>query len=211
MLIDLCIIGILIYQIIQGWRRGFLAVILRLGITVVALLLAALIANQISDYFTSVFFPETKITDLSQQLSGQILDQGEPIPLVLQNIGLSENRSNRLAESIGEATLPLIENLVRKLAVLLVTAITFVVIFVILRLVFYYLINRFSDLFNKIPILGTVNRVCGIVLGFLIAGLFAVLLVIVLSRTAPFSEIVLLQVSNSFLYRLLLENAIFIS
>lgn len=211
MLIDLCIIGILIYQIIQGWRRGFLAVILRLGITVVALLLAALIANQISDYFTSVFFPETKIADLSQQLSGQILDQGEPIPLALQNIGLSENRSNRLAESIGEATLPLIENLVRKLAVLLVTAITFVVIFVILRLVFYYMINRFSDLFNKIPILGTVNRVCGIVLGFLIAGLFSVLLVIVLSRTAPFSEIVLQQASNSFLYRLLLENAIFIS
>ncbi|HHU53012.1 MAG TPA: hypothetical protein GXZ43_02885 [Clostridiaceae bacterium] len=211
MLIDLCIIGILFYQVIQGWRRGFLGVILRLVITIVALLLAALIANLISDYLTLTFFPETKITDLSQELSGQILDKGRPIPLALQNIGLSENMSNQLSESVGEATLPLIENLVRKLAVLLVTVISFSVIFTILRLVLYFLVNRFSDLFNRIPILGNVNRACGILLGILIAGLFSMILVISLSQIAPFSGIVLQQSSNSLFYRLLLENAIMIS
>lgn len=205
MIIDLCIIGILIYQIVQGWRRGFLAVILRLGITIVALLLAALIATQISEHLTSILVPETKITDLSQELSDQILGQETPIPLALQNIGLSQNMSNQLAEDIGKATLPLIDNLVRKLAVLLVTAILFSVIFTILRLVFYFLINRFSDLFNRIPLLGTVNQVCGILLGILIAGLFSIILVISLSQIAPFSKVVLKQASNSLLYRLLLE------
>ncbi|HHT24309.1 MAG TPA: hypothetical protein GXZ76_02165 [Clostridiaceae bacterium] len=205
MIIDLCIIGILIYQIVQGWRRGFLAVILRLGITIVALLLAALIATQISEHLTSILVPETKITDLSQELSDQILGQETPIPLALQNIGLSQNMSNQLAEDIGKATLPLIDNLVRKLAVLLVTAILFSVIFTILRLVFYFLINRFSDLFNRIPLLGTVNQVCGILLGILITGLFSIILVISLSQIAPFSKVVLKQASNSLLYRLLLE------
>jgi len=205
LIIDLCIIGILIYQIVQGWRRGFLAVILRLGITIVALLLAALIATQISEHLTSILVPETKITDLSQELSDQILGQETPIPLALQNIGLSQNMSNQLAEDIGKATLPLIDNLVRKLAVLLVTAILFSVIFTILRLVFYFLINRFSDLFNRIPLLGTVNQVCGILLGILITGLFSIILVISLSQIAPFSKVVLKQASNSLLYRLLLE------
>ncbi|NLM19356.1 MAG: hypothetical protein GX217_04950 [Clostridiaceae bacterium] len=211
MIIDLCIIGILVYQIVQGWRRGFLGVILRLGITIVALLLAALIATQISKYLTSVLVPETKITNLSQELSDQVLDQETPIHLALQNFGLSKNMSHQLSESIGKATLPLIENLVRKLAVLLVTAISFSIIFAILRFVFYLLINRFSDLFNRIPLLGTANQVGGILLGILITGLFSMLLVISLSQIAPFSKFVLRQASNSLLYRLLLENAIMIS
>lgn len=211
MIIDLCIVGILIYQIVQGWRRGFLGVILRLGITIVALILAALIATQISESLTYTFVPEAKITDLSQELSDQVLGKGTPITLALQNIGLSEKMSYQLSESISKATLPLIENLVKKLAVLLMTVISFLIIFTILRFVFYFLIKRFSDLFNRIPLLGTVNQVSGILLGILIAGLFSTILVISLSRIAPFSKIVLQQASNSLLYRLLLENAIIIS
>jgi len=211
LIIDFCIIGILIFQIVQGWRRGFLGVILRLGITIVAILLAALIATQISDSLTSSFVPETKISDLSLELSDQVLGQGTPISLALQNIGLSENRSNQLTESIGKVTFPLIENLVRKLAVLLVTAVSFLMIFAILRLIFYFLIKKFSDVFNRIPILGTLNQVCGILLGILISGLFSMILVISLSQIAPFSKFILQQASNSLLYRFLLENAILIS
>lgn len=64
----------------------------------------------------------------------------------------------------------------------------FLLIFFILRKTFLYLVNKFSDFFNKIPVLGALNRLLGSLLGLLIAVFVVMFLARILGFIAPFSS-----------------------
>lgn len=211
MIIDIFIIIFFIYEIYQGWRRGLLGIVLKLIVSIIAIIVAFFIAEQISIHLTDFFISETMINNLSNNLSESVMGEGQALPDVLQSIGLSSSLSNNLAGNLAEISFEVIVSIVSKLAEYFVLAVAFIIFSIVLRIIFVYLIQKFTNRFNKIPVIGLLNRIMGLLFGILMAGLMSWLVVLCLSRIAPFSSYVLEQVSKSVLYPVFLNNVIFIS
>ncbi len=79
----------------------------------------------------------------------------------------------------------------------------FWLLFLVLRALLLFLIRKFSGLFNKIPVIGTANRLLGSITAGIFALLFSYLIIRVLVFVALFTSDVQILLNQSRLYQLL--------
>ena len=123
MLFDLLILGFFIYQILFGWKQGFLAMVLRFIIVVLSMLVAFLLAKAIANLYSTYF----------------------------------------------------------------IVIIAFIFVYLVLRSLLFLLVKQASNIFNKVPLLGNINRFFGSVLGIFIATALTLITIMILNFITPFS------------------------
>ncbi len=70
----------------------------------------------------------------------------------------------------------------------LIIFLVFLLLFFVLRKILLYLVNKFNDFFNRIPVLGGINRFLGSLVGLLVAAFVVFTLARILGFMAPFSS-----------------------
>lgn len=123
MLFDLLILGFFIYQILFGWKQGFLAMVLHFIIVVLSMLVAFLLAKAIANLYSTYF----------------------------------------------------------------IVIIAFIFVYLVLRSLLFLLVKQASNIFNKVPLLGNINRFFGSVLGIFIATALTLITIMILNFITPFS------------------------
>ena len=189
------LVGLIVYMIICG-KRGFVKMIFQFASGIVALILAISLAKVVvsttgmfgllgalTDKFTGVF---AKSEGFNVELAGQdlkaLLETKDMVAIIATMIvkkyaGVEFTQGETLATLAGSTV-----------AELLCTLIAGVVLFFVLKIVFKLLSKVLTAIFDKIKLLGKVNSILGIVLGFL-EGVFVISVVISILTLIPSAAI----------------------
>lgn len=201
---DGIIILILLISVIVGIHKGFLGMIVSLIASIATIVLSSLLCKPFSllldstfnlnevftNLFAGMFTGETFTTPIQGLVDDKIteliasLDLPEFITKSIQDLALSKAHVQG-----GELTLQSI--IAEKLSEVALTATSWLILFLLLSIVFF-IIKRFVKIFDKIAIIGTINKVLGGVLAFLLA-LLAICVVmyifILISSLVPSSAV----------------------
>lgn len=189
------LVGLIVYMIICG-KRGFVKMIFQFASGIVALILAISLAKVVvsttgmfgllgalTDKFAGVF---AKSPGFNEELAGQdlkaLLETKDMVAIIATMIvkkyaGVEFTQGETLATLAGSTV-----------AELLCTLIAGVVLFFVLKIVFKLLSKVLTAIFDKIKLLGKVNSILGIVLGFL-EGVFVISVVISILTLIPSAAI----------------------
>ncbi len=213
MLIDILIILIFLVSLYKGWKQGFLYSIGLIVILIVSFFLASsfssVLAVKLYDYgVEKEVFQEIK-ADLSTELYA-----GKTIGESLSSIGVPKNFQEILASGSGEEAAGLIEELgktvsdlgekskarvdgiaqelTRSLILLTIQILSFILILFVSNFLLRLLLSLISKGVNRLPLIGTTNRVLGLLVSFFFAVLISGLVLSVLpglQTTFPSLEI----------------------
>lgn len=185
-IVDIIILAIIAFNVILGWKQGFVKMALKSLVLVVALIAAFSLVNPVRDYVLSTndaFTWEIKIhQSVETVLDGMgndtedVKEENDALPQIeglLSSLGVEteelktdiekwkESKSDEIKESIASKISP----------ILLKAAVTFVAFIVIFFSV--YLICTLAvfllDKFTQLPVLKQANTVLGIVVGIVLA------------------------------------------
>ncbi|MBO5736415.1 MAG: CvpA family protein [Clostridia bacterium] len=189
------LVGLIVYMIICG-KRGFVKMIFQFASGIVALILAISLAKVVvsatgmfgllgalTDKFAGVF---AKSEGFNVELAGQdlkaLLETKDMVAIIATMIvkkyaGVEFTQGETLATLAGSTV-----------AELLCTLIAGVVLFFVLKIVFKLLSKVLTAIFDKITLLGKVNSILGVVLGFL-EGVFVISVIISVLTLIPSAAI----------------------
>ncbi len=212
-LIDLILVAVLAATMLRYAKKGFVAGLIGLVGSLVSLALAWFVSGSVSP----AVFEKLFRSGLTERMAEALREQGEGGLTVILD-GLSGFLPQRFLDEIAGRAAELfhsgapdlaqrvVEELVAPLVVPLITVVLFFATFVLCRVLVALLVASLTNL-NKIPVIGGVNRLLGIAVGF-VAGLVHMLLglcllwavVVITNGTLPGLNDAAL--SGSVLYRL---------
>ncbi len=212
-LVDVILAAVLIVTVLVYMKKGFIAGLLSLVGNIVSLALAWVFSGRVSPAVFENFFKSGLTERTGEALQQQGLDG---LHAVLD--GLSRFLPQRFLDEIEQSASGLfhsgapdlaqrvVEEVVAPLVIPLITVVVFFVTFGLCRVLVALLVAALTNL-NKIPLVGEVNRLLGVVIG-LAAGLIYVLLglcllwavIVITNGTLPGLNDAAL--SGSYLYRL---------
>ncbi len=218
LIVDLIIVGALVFSIIHGAKKGFVYCVVWLASIVAAVIGARLATALFEEPITEFIYSksENKIQEASEKavleldnINWDLMDftPGRPEALtdeeyavlmqndglakvdeVLSSVGISENthrekfyslaksihdNSGKASEHIGKMATELAHKAIRFIVRVLLIIIVFVVVLILLRLAG----TGLSKLFEKIPVVGTLDKVLGVAVNFLV---FAAMILVAL-------------------------------
>lgn len=199
------VIGTLLILAFNMWRghsKGLVHIVLQLGSTIAAVILAAMLVAPISTFIQE----KTPIYDMIQKQSSKMLEKSDTqddlenkealevevtdgddgfktaAKQVMDKINIPKNvQDSLLSIDVAELTQQGIHTvsdlIVKTVADCVCVAAVFIILFIIIKIILAVVI-RVTDLINKIPLLGSVNKVAGLLVGA-IYGIFVVWIVLV--------------------------------
>ena len=184
--VDIIILAIIAFNVILGWKQGFVKMALKSLVLVVALIAAFSFVNPVRDYVLSTndaFTWEIKIhQSVETVLDGMgsdtedVKEENDVLPQIeglLSSLGVEteelktdikkwkESKSDEIKESIAARISPML----LKAAVTFCSFIAIFLIVYIISAVAVFLLDKFT----KLPVLKQANTVLGIVVGIVLA------------------------------------------
>lgn len=197
MWIDILICLIFLKELIQGWRRGLIYMLGSIILLALALYAAVHFTTPVADTFYSWAEKQGAPAQVSERIATSIMSQNREED-VMAHIGVSESYLNilhsqnpelfetikHMSEKGIKATNSSVQKAAQELTSKIFTsgmrALAFLLIFTVSLFLMRFLLKLLSQLVNKTPFLGGLNRWAGLALGFLfaviISGLLASLL-----------------------------------
>ena len=180
-LIDLILLAILVGTTVRYAKKGFVSGLIGLVGSLVSLALAWIVSGSVSP----VVFENLFKSGLTERMAEALQKQGaNGLATILDGLsGIVPQRflddiAGKAAELFNSGAPDLaqrvVEELIAPLVVPLITVVLFFATFVLCRVLVALLVTSLTNL-NKIPVIGGVNRLLGIAVGF-VAGLLHVLL-----------------------------------
>ena len=171
------------FTVVYYMRRGFLAGLLGLVGNLASLALAWFISGRVSPTLFENFFKSGLIDQTAQLISEQgaagvqaILDKFSAfLPASLLE-SITQQADSIFHSGAPDMALAIVENVVAPLVMPLIGVVVFFAVFVLGRVVISLLAAIFSNV-NRVPLVGSVNKGLGAVIG-LVAGLINVLMVL---------------------------------
>ena len=212
-LIDIILLAVLAGTMLRYAKKGFVSGLISLVGSLVSLALAWIVSGSVSPVVFENFFKSGLTERLSEALRGQgagglntILDGLSGIVPQRFLDDIAGKASELFRSGTPDLAQRVVEELIAPLVVPLITVVLFFATFVLCRVLVALLVTSLTNL-NKIPVIGGVNRLMGIAVGF-VAGLIHVLLglclvwaiVVITNGTLPGLNDAAL--SGSVLYRL---------
>ena len=221
LILDIIALVLAIIIIVKCGVKGFISSIISFLGGLFSALIAAFLSNPAAQYIYTNFLEkhlvekitvslgEMTTTNASAFLEGlETSLQSLPAPLLSLMQLNSQSVVSVLSENIGASvdtlSMQLSENVIKPLTTTLVSAVLFIVLFIVLLLIFKLLSKAFTKI-KKVPLLGPVNTVLGVVFGFLNAliVLYVIcvvlnLLIMFLGNTIPYLSTETLQ--NSYIF-----------
>ena len=181
LILDITVVVILIVSFCIGWRRGLISSLLQLLGFAISLIAAWIFSRSITTYVYERFVRDKIVDNVSNKLSSSVdgvVEATKGIFGKLADVGaaffdystISEDKASELGEKIVDQTIASP-----------VQAVLRAIIFIILFAIFMLIIKLLSRLFkgvNKLPVLGTVNKMGGGLIG-IVEGLIMCYLVVV--------------------------------
>lgn len=172
--LDLLIVGIVAFLVIGGYKKGLLQTVVNLGSALVASILSSITASFLSIHVYNGFVKQGIIdavkSAMPQSTNPAEIAKGlfDQLPEYAKNglnmVGLD---SNALAREIKASNLnvpELVENLIRPVAVRLVTVILSVILFIIILTIIAIMTKTITSVVDTAG-LGGANKAAGAVLG----------------------------------------------
>lgn len=221
LILDIIALVLAIIIIVKCGVKGFLSSIISFLGGLFSVIIAAFLSKPASQYIYTNFLEKhliEKITaslgDMATTNASAFLEgletslQSLPAPLLSLMQLNSQSVVSVLSENIGESvdtlSLQLSENVLKPLTTTLVSAVLFIILFIVLLLIFKLLAKAFSKI-KKVPVLGPVNTVLGVVFGVLnaLVVLYVIcvvlnLLIMFLGNSVPYISTETLQ--NSYIF-----------
>ncbi|MDE5863333.1 MAG: CvpA family protein [Lachnospiraceae bacterium] len=212
------VIGIVFFIcVLTGWAQGLFKVI----ISVAGLVISIIVANYVSPYVSGFLEEHTQIDDkiavyISEEL--QFSELGEeatrgiqvavinelPLPETLKSNILDNNNSDMYQ---ALKVTGVYEYIAKSVAVVILNAAVFLFLVLFCRLFFYFLGKSVGSL-TKLPIVRSIDKVGGGMLGAMKGLMLIWIFFLLLSITSPFawSREVITQISQSPILKLLYDN-----
>lgn len=179
-LIDLAVIAALLVFYLRGRKKGFILVLCGLAAFFVALFGARFLSQQFSPMVADALTPhfttlveeqlDSAPTDDPDGLLTGSSEQDSPLTEILQALGLEAPFSAPIRDAFTEQLEDSAVNTVSALARAIAQTVAEVVIFIlafILLLIVWALISRLLDLAARLPIIKTLNRLLGGLVGLI--------------------------------------------
>ena len=182
--LDLALLAILVIAVIVAAKRGFLATVMKLCGTALALAISWLAATGLSDTVFNTFFKNNLIEKTTQMISegGQVSIQTVvdkiaaflPDSLVERIVGSGEQLQGILDSGTPGVASQVVDQVIAPLFLPIISVVVFFVCFAVTSVVIAFLVSALTNV-NHIPIMGTLNRALGILAG-VVLGLVYILL-----------------------------------
>mgnify|MGYP002735241214 CR=1 FL=1 len=182
MVLDILFVILIIVLIVAGWQRGAVASVAKLGITIVSLIGAVFLSRYLSNFFAKIFVTSGMRAKVGDSLRTSIFDKGLSKIDALNVLGVQESMGETVAKGTGNA----IDLLVARLAVLFAGALAFIILFIVIHFLLTLLIKGTTEVLNRVPLIGTVNRLLGAVIGVALGFLVVIIIATIISSVSPF-------------------------
>lgn len=201
-LFDIIMLAVVLISVIIGYVRGAAGTILSLVGGLVSIIVSRALGNNLAPWIYENFFRE----DIDKKITSAVTDiiangienigDGvvESLPDFLQDIlydtGIVTALNSVTGNSVDElavSSCDVVQNIIEPIYVGIISVCATAILFIIFSMIIS-LLCKISGIINKIPIVGTANKIIGCVLGG-VYGIFIVsILVLVLNVTIPFVD-----------------------
>ena len=162
-------IAFIIYEMISGYRRGFATMLLSLLTIVIAVATVIVVAPFVKKAVVEHTEIETKLTEkISDKIVEKVHSETD-LPKVLDGIHLPQSLKEKLglkAESISGTLAEKVKGVAQSIADVVITAGVYVATFIVV-LILLWILGRALHLVGKIPVLGTIDGILGLVFSLL--------------------------------------------
>lgn len=202
-LLDIMILLVIGIGIWRGYKHGLVRTLIRLVGCILALVIAALLSRPVAEGIFDTFLQENIEATVAESVSataGKTVEEHiaaaldvlpESVQNVLDNAGWVERAAEGVDDSMDDAEAALaasiVQNMVRPVAVALISMLALLVLFVLLMIAVSLLSKVIGALFN-IPVIKQINGVLGAVIGLLEGVLIAIVITALLQITAASSD-----------------------
>lgn len=205
--------------VLVGWAKGLFKSILSVAGLVASIVVAVYVAPHVSGYLEKETQTDEKIaTYISEKLEyselGEDLSRSVQVS-VINELPLPEGLKSDILDNNNSETYDLLEvsgvydYIAKSVAVVILNAAVFLVLMLICRLLFFVISKKLGDL-TKLPIVRSIDKIgggcLGVIKGLIYIWLFFLLLSI--SSTLEWSRLVILQINDSPILKLLYDNNI---
>jgi uncharacterized membrane protein required for colicin V production len=189
MIIDLVILGFILIMAFSGWRQGFFVILGDLLVMAVSLAATLLVLSPLTKLIAWLPFLQTWSDQLNKRLIYPLLPAAGtlrqaidslPLPKVLQQLMLAKfpNPDSRLAQAWPELSSRIFQYAL--------TAVVFVILFILLTLAIRLVMQTITGVLDRIPLLGTLNHLGGLLAGIVQAGLILLVALLILGLVSPY-------------------------
>ena len=217
------VLVVLVVSVIRGYRKGFL----RIAYSLIAWMLMLVFTSWITPYISDFLVENTKVyATIEQKCEQQLKDKAQEkveeqtnesqealssdseIKKILSEFGIAlpESVGEKVCENVANSAGELLEqsgvyeSIAKGMADFIINGLSFFLA-LILAILISHIIERFLDLFSRIPILGGINRALGLFAGG-VYGMCLIWLAFSLIAICSSSEI------GRFFYSYIQENAL---
>lgn len=220
------VILFLLFCIFNGYRKGFLRIILTTLALVVTIVAAGLIAPHFSKFLQGTFigtsvekaidsFIDKKIDGSTQSIinsvkavQNQVIDE-LPLPEFLKNdISEKNEKSGYMEYGVNNFK----EYLSSRLSTMVIDAISYVILLIVIYLIIRILL-RVVGIIGRIPIIGGINRLFGAIIGFAegLLVIWCVCLIIMAISQTPLGVKVVDVINQSEVLKIIYNNNLLLS
>lgn len=211
--LEISVAAYLLIMVLYGHYRGAI----RMAVSVTALAATFVVVHMAMPHVTAFIKSGTPVYQwVAQEMEKKLIPEESPEVLpdgqrMLEQLNLPGELQELLSENIGDVedvlnVEALINPIVDYLTETIISAVGFVVLFILIYIAIQLLI-RWLDLVAKLPVLSGMNKIAGALLGG-IQGLFFLylaLLLVTAFSTKPWAQVIISQIESSvwlsFLYR----------
>lgn len=212
------VIGILFFICVMiGWMQGLLRVIVSVAGLIASLIVAIYVAPHVSGYIEENTQVDEKIANyISEEL--QFSDAGKeatrgiqvaviselPLPESLKS-KILDNNNSEMYDALDVSSV--YDYIAKSIAVVILNAAVFLLLIFICRIFFFFLGKSMGN-FAKLPILRSIDKIGGGLLGAMKGLIFIWVFFLILSITSTFawSQNIIAQINESVLLKLLYDN-----
>ena len=199
--LDIIVVVILISSTVKSYKNGFLKTLINMVGTIISLIAAYLLATPVGNFintniikpifsnvFTNMLVKNGIDTANNQTFVETINEAPEFLTNILEKFNVSiEEIINNISLSSQNVVNDFVDKSVESVSQSVSFAIAFLLVFIICLVAVYFLAKA-AGLANKIPVLGSVNKILGWVLG-VVSGLLTVfILTYILNLIIPYIQ-----------------------
>ncbi|MDD3866495.1 MAG: CvpA family protein [Eubacteriales bacterium] len=200
MIADIIFILILLISLIVGYRRGLFQTLGRLVILAVSLALTLVMLSPFVNWLSERPLLQPLARSINEPILEPLRDGSESLGSALEKLELPQAITSLMAESMPEPDTEFSQAYPEFSAALFrfaLMAAFFVLIFALISIVIHLLTRSLTRVSDHVPLLGTANRLTGMVVGLVFGLLQCLLILLLMTFLAPRFPVIRQMLSDS--------------
>ncbi len=180
-IVDLVVIGIMLLCIIIGYVRGLTGSLIKILSFVLSIIIAFVLFIPISNFIIN----NTKIDDnLEQSIREMIIKEDEGTKETKMPETITEYINNKVDQAADSAKETIVDNTAREVSVTIVKAGTWIILFIVARILLIFL-KFITSLIAKLPVIKQFDKLGGVIYGILEGLIIVYVLLAIISFVSP--------------------------